>query len=178
MFLAELTDPKTDAATARAALRKAHELDATQSDPLRGLLALAEEGNDRAGQVWALTQLARLEEHDPTVYRRLLAFLVEDKAYAEALKIAEAAVYADMEGATTHVLYARALAGLGRFDEASFEFESAALTPSPPSELAEARVAYSDFLKERGQAERAAVELARARELDPEHPRFKPAGAP
>lgn len=178
MSLAELTDAKQDPAAARAALRRAHELDATQSEPLRALLALAEEAGDRAAQIWALTQLARLEEHDPGVYRRLLAFLVEDKSYGEALKIAEAAVYADIEGAPTHVLYAQALAGVGRFDEAAFEFESAALTPSPPSELAAASVAYADFLEERGQAERAAKEIERARELDPEHPRFKPAGAP
>ena len=87
-------------------------------------------------------------------------------------------MYADIEGATTHALYARALAGTGRFEEATFEFESAALTPSPASELAAASVAYADFLEERGQRERAAKALERARELDPEHPRFKPAGAP
>lgn len=167
MSLAELTDPERDPAGARAALEKAHAHDPTQSAPLEGLLALAVQAGDRAAELSVLEQLAPLDAHDPSVYRRLLELLVEQKAYARAVQYGEAAIYADMEGTTTHSLYAQALAGVGRFDAAAFEFQSAVLAPSRPEALAASHVAYSQFLASRGQPERAARELERARALDP-----------
>jgi tetratricopeptide (TPR) repeat protein len=168
MSLAELTDPEKDAAGLRAALEKAHVHDPTQSAPLQGLLSLAVKAGDRAAELSILEQLAPLDAHDPGVYRRLLELLVEQKAYARAVQYGEAAVYADIEGSKTHALYAEALAALGRFDEAAFEFQSAVLAPSRPGDVAAAHVAYARFLEGRGQSDRAAKELERAREIDPD----------
>jgi Tfp pilus assembly protein PilF len=175
MALAELSDPKTDAAALRAALSAAHGLDPTQVAPLQGLLRLAIQANDSAEELRVLELLAPLDAHDPTVYRRLLELLIAQKAYTRALAVGEAALFADIEGAKTHMYLAEALANVGRPDDAAFEYQSALLTPSRPSELAEAHVAYSRFLKGRGQAERAAAELERARELDPENAALKTA---
>jgi tetratricopeptide (TPR) repeat protein len=175
MAIAELTDPKTQLNAARAALSKAHEHDPTQAEPLQALQQLSEQTGDTAAEILVLKQLARLEGHDASVYRRLLTLLVGRKAYAQAVEVGQAAIYVDLEGARTHSLYAQALAGAGRFGDAAFEFESAIRCPSRPPELAEAHVGYAEFLAGRGQAARAEAELARARALDPEHPRFKPA---
>jgi tetratricopeptide (TPR) repeat protein len=175
MSLAELTDPKGDTSALQAALARAHALDPTQSAPLTGLLSLAVAAGDKAEELRVLEQLAPLDAHDPGIYRRLLELLVEQKAYARAVQVGEAAIYADIEGAQTHARYAEALAGTGRFDDAAFEFQSAVLTPSRPEDLAEAHAAYARFLEGRGQAERAASEMQRARELDPKNPAFQPA---
>ena len=166
MSLAELTDSSVDRAGLVAALTRAHQLDPTQSAPLARLLALALEAQDTAEELRLLELLAPLEAHDPTVYRRLLELLVEQKAYARAVQVGEAAVYADIEGAATHMRYAQALANVGRPADAAFEFESALLTPSPPRELAAAHLAYAAFLEGRGQAQRAERERARARERE------------
>jgi tetratricopeptide (TPR) repeat protein len=168
MSLAELTDPEKDAAGLRAALQKAHTHDPTQSAPLSGLLSLAVKAGDRAGELSVLEQLALLDAHDPGVYRRLLELLIEQKAYARAVQHGEAAIYADIEGSKTHALYAEALAGVGRFDDAAFEFQSAVHAPSRPEDVAAAHVAYARFLQGRGQSERAAKELERAREINPD----------
>jgi tetratricopeptide (TPR) repeat protein len=167
MSLAELTDPKQDPKALATALGRAHELDPTQSAPLQGLLSLAVQAKNKTEELRVLELLAPLEAHDPGVYRRLLELLIAEKAYARAVQLGEAAIYADMEGARTHARYAEALANVGRIDDAAFEFQSAVLTPSRPEELAEAHVAHARFLKARGQNERAESELARARELDP-----------
>ncbi len=178
MSLVELTNGKQDPNALRAALNKAHEHDPTQSEPLKGLLTLAEEAGDHAEELRVLRQLAPLEAHEPAVYRRLLELLVAGKAYPEALKVGEAAVYADMEGAKTHVLYAQALAGAGRVTDATFEFESALLAPVRPAELAEAHLAYAAFLRTQGQVQRADAELARARELGPDPAAQRPPVTP
>jgi tetratricopeptide (TPR) repeat protein len=168
MSLAELTDPKKDAAGLRAALEQAHRHDPTQAAPLQGLLSLAVKAGDESAELSVLEQLAPLDAHDPAVYRRLLELLLEQKAYARAAQHGQAAIYADIESSKTHALYAEALAGVGRFDDAAFEFQSAVLAPSRSEDVAAAHVAYARFLQGRGQNDRAAKELERAREIDPD----------
>jgi hypothetical protein len=64
--------------------------------------------------------------------------------------------------------YAQALAGIGRADDAAFEFESALLAPSRPEELASAHLAYAEFLAGRGQTQRAERQRALASERERE----------
>ena len=172
MSLASLSDPKKKPQAVRGALVRAHELDPTQAEPLTQLLQLSREAKDQAEEIRVLELLARLEEHDPTIYRRLLELLVATKANARAVEVGQAAIFADLEGASTHVLYAKALAAEGRLDDATFEFESATLCPGRPAEVAEAHLDYAEFARARGQTARAAALVARARELDPENARL------
>jgi tetratricopeptide (TPR) repeat protein len=167
MAQAELIDADVQPDAFRAALNRAHELDPSQAEPLRGLWRLAQEQGDEVQETRVLTALARIEERDVAVYRRLLELLIARKSSAEALELGAAAIYVDLEGARTHVLYAQALALAGRSEDALFEFESAVLCPSPPDELAAAHLAFSDFLRSRGRSARAAVESERALSLDP-----------
>jgi hypothetical protein len=67
---------------------------------------------------------------------------------------------------------------VGKLEAAEFEFASALLTPSRPAELAGAHLAYAEFLKSRGQAQRAEVEIGKARALAPDHPLLSPAATP
>ncbi len=57
----------------------------------------------------------------------MLAGYVERKAWAEAVKVGESAMFVDVHGAETHALYGEALLGLGAADKAIFEAESALL---------------------------------------------------
>jgi tetratricopeptide (TPR) repeat protein len=168
MSIAELTEASADRPGLVAALSRAHQLDPTQSAPLSRLLGLAVEAKDAREELRLLELLWPLEAHDPTIYRRLLELLVEQKVYARAVQVGEAAVYADIEGAPTHMRYAQALAGVGRADDAVFEFESALLSPSRPEEIVAAHLAYADFLAGRGQSERAERQRALARERERE----------
>ena len=168
MSIAELTDASVDRAGLVAALGRAQQLDPSQSAPLAKLLALAVEAKDSAEELRLLELLAPLEAHDPTIWRRLLELLVDQKAFARAVQVGEAAVYADIEGAPTHMQYARALAGVGRPKDAAFEFESALLTPSRPQDLAAAHLAYAEFLAGRGQNELAERQRALAHERERE----------
>jgi tetratricopeptide (TPR) repeat protein len=168
MSIAELTEASSDRAGLVKAYNRAHELDPTQSAPLSRLLGLAVEAKDGAEELRLLELLAPLEAHDPTIWRRLLELLVERKAFARAVQVGEGAIYADIEGAPTHMRYAQALAGVGRADDAAFEFESALLAPSRPAEVAAAHLAYAEFLAGRGLSARAERqrELARERERE------------
>jgi tetratricopeptide (TPR) repeat protein len=178
MAIAELGSAKKQPKALSAALRKAHQFDPEQSEPLHGLWELAKQTKDEEEEIRILKELAPLEEHEAAIYRRLLSLLVARKEYAQALPVGEAAVYVDIEGIETHSLYAQALAGEGRFDEAAFEFESALLAPSRPAELGAAHIAYAGFLESRGQLERARAQLEKAREVDPANPALKTSGAP
>jgi len=178
MAIAALTDADAQPDDVEAALTKAHEFDPTQAEPLQGLWRAAQAAGDEAAEVRILSQLAPLEERDISIYQRLLELRLAQRSVAEALQVGEAALYVDLEGARTHVLYARALALAGRFGDALFEFESAILCPSPAPELAAAHLAFADFLDSRGRAARAGTERARARELDPDAGRPQPAAPP
>lgn len=165
MARAELSDPDSQPDVFRAALQRAHAHDPSQAEPLRGLWQLAQEQGDEAEETRVLLALARIEERDAAVYRRLLELLVSNKAVAEALQVGAAAIYVDLEGARTHSLYAQALALAGRSADAQFEFESALLCPSPPEELAAAHLDYAEFLQAQGRHARAAALRERARQL-------------
>jgi Tfp pilus assembly protein PilF len=167
MAIAELTDEDAQPAAFQAALNRAHEQDPSQAEPLRGLWHLAQEQGDELEETRVLTELARIEERDSAVYRRLLELLIAHKSTAAALEVGAAAIYVDLEGARTHTLYAQALALAGRTEDAQFEFESAVLCPSPADELAAAHLEFAEFLRNRGRTARAAAEREHALQLDP-----------
>jgi tetratricopeptide (TPR) repeat protein len=168
MTIAELIDADAQPDALRAALKRAHELDPSQSEPLRGLWKLAQEQGDELEETRILSQLARIEERDVSVYRRLLELLIAQKSVSAAVEVGSAAIYVDLEGARTHALYAQALALAGRTDDASFEFESAVLCPCPVEELAAAHLDFAEFLGSHGRNARAAAERERALSLDPQ----------
>jgi hypothetical protein len=166
MEMAELIDGKADPAALRTVLNQAHALDPTQAEPLQRLWQLAQDAGDEAEETSVLRALTPIDETNAPAYRRLLELLLAQGAVAEAVAVGEAALFVDLEGAPTHVSYAQALARVGREKEATFEFQSAAVCPGPPQELAAAHRAYGEFLRSRGHVKAADAELARARELE------------
>ncbi len=173
MGLAELAGAKHDKPAVRAALEAAARFDPTQSDPLRGLFDLAGEDKRDADALDALRKLARLEQHDRRVWRTLLARLVEQKSWDEARRVGESAVFVDVESASMHTNYARALAALGQHDKALFELGSAVLCNAPSKELAAAHAFLAvEQLAVRNPGE-ARKERAEALRLDPDNAEAK-----
>jgi hypothetical protein len=125
------------------------------------------------GEIRALKRLAALEQHEPKVYERLLRRLVMGKMYAEALKYADAAIYADVKGLYTHLFVAEALAESGNAARARFELESAVLCPGEPGERAEAHARLAELLLKSGDRRGAKQQADLARGLDAQNARAK-----
>lgn len=160
MAAAELWHQKGDRARTLEALQAAHRFDPEQSEPLHRLVAFADTKEDAL--VW-LRKLAEIEQHDPGVYRALLRRLVAHKLYEEACQVGEAAIYADMNGLETHLLFAEALGARGLRDRALFELESAALCSGPSALVLEAHTRLGEAYRARGLRDRA---LAVERKLE------------
>jgi Flp pilus assembly protein TadD len=173
MLLAKVLAAKSDPAGSRAALEAAARLDPSQSAPWFALAEIAEKSADIDGELRALKRLAELEQHEPKVYERLLRRLVTGKMYDEALKYAEAALYADVKGLYTHLFVAEALAETGDAKGARFELESAVLCPGEPGERAEAHARLAELLRKMGDARGAKQHAETARSLDPHNARVK-----
>jgi cellulose synthase operon protein C len=171
MLLAQ-TLATNDEARAQRALEAAAELDPTQAAPQYALADLAEKNGDLPKELDALRALALLEQHEPKVYQRLLRRLYEGGAFEEAARVGEAALYADVSGLTTHLLFAQALAATGKRDRALFETESATLCEGTPEELAEAHARLAEFYLAAGKRSLAKKEAEAARQLDPKNPRL------
>ena len=133
---------------------------------------LAEKAQDLPAELQSLRALAALEQHEPKVYQRLLRRLNANGSFDEAARVGEAALYADVSGLTTHLLFAEALLGVGRRERAGFELESATLCDGTPVDRAEAHARFAEFLLASGKGPRARREAARARDLDPNNPRL------
>jgi len=161
--LGELARERKDGAAARAAFERAHQHDPTQADPLIALADLAAQENQPEEELRHLERLAPLTEHAAVVHRRLLARLIERGRYADAVRAGESAVWADLNGARTHLLFAEALEKTGALDRASFELESATLARGAPDVRAEAHTRLSRLLAQRGR-KREAEQHARAAE--------------
>jgi len=173
MLLADALLAKGDAAAQRKALEEAARFDPTQSEPLLMSAELAKKQNDAEQELGALRKLAVLEQHEPVVYRRLLRALNARRAYDEAVRVGEAAIYADIEGWETHALFAEALAASKMLPRAIYELETAVLCPARPSEKAavHAQLAQTYLLVPNRAAAQRHAKLAR--ELDADHPRVK-----
>jgi Tfp pilus assembly protein PilF len=171
MLLAQ-TLGSNDEAGAKVALEKAASFDPSQASPHYALADLAEKNGDLPAELAALRALATLEQHEPKVYQRLLGRLNESALFEESVKVGEAALYADVSGLTTHLLFAEALLGAGKRERALFELESATLCEGPAQDLAEAHARLAELNQRLGKHQRAAQEFAAARNLDPKNARL------
>jgi tetratricopeptide (TPR) repeat protein len=165
LLLAKLLTAKGDDLAARSALEKAATFDPLSATPYYMLADIAHARADDDAELAAMRRLVQLEQHENRVYRRLLSLLVAKKAWDEAVKVGEAAVYADMEGFTTHRLFGEALAQTGDNARAAFELESATLSPGKPKELADAHTRLAEIYASVGRGRDAAKSRKRAQEL-------------
>jgi cellulose synthase operon protein C len=172
-LLAEIAEHKDDKARMRFHLEAAHRLDPSQTEPLKGLYDLAHEAKAEGDELELLRKLAQLEQHDKKVWRLLLEKLVAKKDWAEARRVGESAVFVDVTGGPTHLLYARALGALGAHDKALFELESALLTKMKESDKASAHALMATSLRALSRNADAQKHLDEAKKLDPENADLK-----
>jgi predicted Zn-dependent protease len=132
MVRAEVADAKKDKPAIQHAFEAAVRFDPTQTDPLKKLLAMAEEEKRTKDSLDILQRWALLDQHDRHVWGKLLGRLVEDKRWEEAAKAGESALFVDVENAAVHIDYGKALAALGQHTKAAFELESATLCAGSP----------------------------------------------
>jgi len=173
MGLAALAEEKKDKVAMRAAYEAAGRFDPTQSEPLKGLFELADEEKRGADALDALRKFTVLEQHDRKAWRVLLQRLVDARQWDEAKKVGESAIYVDVESATMHTNYARALSATGAHDKALYELESALLCSGPPKELATAQAAFAaEEISQKHPAE-AKKHRDEALKLDPDNAEAK-----
>jgi cellulose synthase operon protein C len=185
MLLADIAESKEDKAKMRYHLEAAHRLDPSQPEPLKALFDLVHDAKDPAAaqtkdgdELELLRKLAQLEQHDKKIWRMLLEKLVTQKQWDEARRIGDSAVFVDVTGGPTHVLYARALQAQGAHDKAAFELETALLTDLKAKEKATAHGLLAQSLaalKRTGDATRHRDE---ALKLDPENAEAKAVKVP
>ncbi len=82
------------------------------------------------------------------------------------MTVGEAAIYADVEGLVTHLLFAEALSRTGRRERALFELESATLCEGSAEDLAEAHARMAELYLSLGKRREAKLHTAQARTLD------------
>lgn len=148
-----------------AALQAAHEADPTQEEVLFGLWQLARQAGDIRGELRWLHELAPLARHSPDVYQRYLELLLQQGRVDDALAVGQSAVFVDIEGMRTHLLYAQALLRAGRWAAAQTEFDSALLCRGSATDRAQAHLAYAEALDQRGQRGRATEQRELAAQL-------------
>ncbi len=165
LLLGKLLAAAGDDPSARTALEKAASFDPSSATPQYLLAEMAHTRADDDAELAALRRLGELEQHENKVYRRLLGLLVAKKGWDEAVKVGEVAIYADMEGFTTHRLFGEALAQTGNKERAVFELESAAMSPAEPKELAENQTRLAELYAGAGRGRDAAKARKRAQEL-------------
>ncbi len=168
-MLADVAEGQKNESAMRFHLEAAHRLDPSQSEPLKGLFELAKESHRDADAEDALAKLAQLEQHDKKVWRLLLEKLVRGKRWDEARRIGESAIFVDVMGAETHILYARALGAMGAHDKAIYELETALLCPAKPPVLATAHALLARELAAQKRSPEARKHLDEARKLDPDN---------
>jgi cellulose synthase operon protein C len=156
MKAADVAESKDDYESMKRELVKAHQLDPSQAEPLQALHDLARKQKDDDGQLYALRELAKVDQHDRRVWRSLLAQLVKRGLWDEAVTIGESAMYVDVMGAETHYNYARALARTGRHVSAIFELNSAAKANPDPKLAAQIYQKMAEGYRKLGKSEWAA----------------------
>jgi predicted Zn-dependent protease len=165
LLLGKLLAAAGDDPGARTALERASAFDPASATPQYLLAEIAHTRADDDAELKALRRLGELEQHENKVYRRLLGLLVAKKGWDEAVKVGETAIYADMEGFTTHRLFGEALAQTGDKQRAVYELESAALSQAEPKDLAETQTRLAELYGSVGRGRDAAKARKRAQEL-------------
>lgn len=165
MLWSEVADALGDEASRNAAYAAAHRQDPTRSKPLFALWAIARRSANTEAEIEVLEKLAKLEQHTPDVYKRLLQLLNGQERFTEAVEVGEAAVNVDMEGLWTHLRYGRALRGLKRRRKAKYELESAAVCAGSDEDKALVHVELAALAKQSGDAPGASRHAATARKL-------------
>ncbi len=169
MGLAELEEARGNAGARRAALEAAYRFDPTQVEPPKELLKLAKKEKSDAAALWALREIARLDQHDRAHYRELLAMLIVEKKWDEAKRVGDAALYVDVESSAIHTDYARALAATGDHQTAAFELESALLCDAKPAERATQHALLARERQALGDPSAARAHRDEALKLDPQN---------
>ncbi len=136
MKAADLAETKKDKKKMRTQLWAAHRLDPSQAEPLQALYDLAHQDKDADGELVALKSLAKLDQHDSRVWKRLLAQLLERGRWEQARKVGQSAIFVDVSDPDIHLMYARALARTGRQISAIYELNSAIITRPKPKKMA------------------------------------------
>ncbi len=167
MTLAEIAEHRHDDRGRRAALEAAFRFDQTQVDPVRALYDLAQKENRPGDELWALTEIAKLDQHDRAVYGKLLERLVSARRWDEATAVGEAALYVDVENRGIHVNFAKALSAKGNHAQASYELESALLCEGQADEKAAVHVLLARERASVGDIAGARAHRAQALTLEP-----------
>jgi tetratricopeptide (TPR) repeat protein len=169
LMLANLAEAKKDKVATRAAFETAYKYDPTQVEPLEGLYDIAKEDKRDDDALDVLRKLAPIDQHDQHVWRALLTGLVEHKLWTEAAQVGEGAVFVDVGGAGTHVLFGKALAQTGDPDRALFEAESALVCADlKPKDAANAHALEAQVLLSQKKNADAKKHRDEALKLDPE----------
>jgi Tfp pilus assembly protein PilF len=179
-LLADIAEHEEDKAKMRYHLEAAHRLDPSQTEPLKGLFDLVHEAKEPSAQktregdeLDLLRKLTALEQHDKKIWRLLLEKLVAQKQWDEARRVGESAIFVDVTGGPTHVLYARALAAQNAHDKAAFELETALLTGIKEKERATAHGLLAQSLVALKKPAEATKQRDEALKLDPENAEAK-----
>ncbi|MBN2194061.1 MAG: tetratricopeptide repeat protein [Polyangiaceae bacterium] len=171
--LAAIHEHRRDLAGMKVAFERARTYDPLASEPLGALADLAREVKDRDGEIAALKALTIIEEHHAAAHQRLMRLLIDARRWDEAVRVGGAAVYVDMTGLNTHLLYAEALSGAERHRDAVFELESALLCPGRPPDYAAVHADLARAWLTLGDRSRARSAAVKGRELDPTNGRLK-----
>lgn len=173
MALADVAEARGDAAGMKQAFQNAHSLDPMASEPIQALVDLAKKQGKADEELAGLSELAKLEEHDGRVHRRLMRALLDKKKYKEAKAAGEAAVWVEVNGLATHALFAEVLVANKMIPRAVYELESAVLCPGRPKEKADAHAQLAETYLLVPNRPAAQKHAALARKLDPENARLK-----
>ncbi|HVJ90012.1 MAG TPA: tetratricopeptide repeat protein [Labilithrix sp.] len=178
MRLADVAEAKEDRAKLRFHLEAAYRFDPSQIEPLQGLFDLVHEAKDpsptkEGDELDLLRKLTQLEQHDKKIWRMYLERLVALKSWDEARRVGESAVFVDVMGGSTHVLYARALAAQNAHEQAVFELETALLLPMKDKDKASVHGLLAQSLAATKQNAEATKHRDQALKLDPENAEAK-----
>jgi len=177
MKAADIAEIKEDKEAMGKYLRAAHRHDPSQAEPLQALYDLAKKDKDENGQLGALRQLAKLEQHDRRVFGRLLGLLVKRGYWKEASAVGSSAIYVDVANPEIHWNYARALARTGKHISAIRELNSAILSRPEPKDAVAIYQMMAEGYRKLGKKDYAAKADKYAQQMAAIKPR-PPVGAP